>query len=182
MGLAGGSNAFDLQQLSARDAAEERTGIVIPLPTLAADKYSGSEIEAAYKDIEREFYAAEPQKNWDIEGDWEGRVFVGDSNTGWRTLSLKVSFKKTVSPADLGPLFPNYSSELLVTFPYYSAKIEQPLVLDGSGLNFKFRADREFLTTFRHFVRGQSRYLSMRTDCYNGISYGYFYKVGASAR
>ena len=181
--LAGGANSFELQKTSAREIASARQGIAVPLPSAASNKYAGSEIADAYKAIEQEFYsAAQTPADWEIAGEWEGRVFIPDESTGWRTLSLNISFRKTTAPSDLGPLFQNYSTELHATYPYYASVIEQRLSMNGNGMELRFRTDRLVTLTFKQFMRGQKRYLSMRTDCYDGNSYGYFYPKAASAK
>jgi len=177
IGLAGGANAFKLQKVGARELTAAGQEIAAPLPSAASNKYAGSEIADAYGEIERVFYSAVPKPaDWEIAGEWEGRVFIRDGKSGWRSLSLNVSFRKTTAAADLGPLFQNYSTELHAAYPYYSSIIEQRLSMHGNMMEFQFRTDKQVTVTFKQFMRGQKRYLSMRTDCYGDNAFGYFYK------
>lgn len=181
IGLAGGANAFELQHIRACNFGGIVNTAEVPPAAAPAETSANAEIEAAYSSVMNAFYSARVPAASGVLGDWEGRVFMQDKDGNWRAQSKSISFEKIVYPSDLGPLFQNDSSELLVTFPYYETILKRRVSIDDTGMSFQFRWDGVFNVTFREFKRGQDTFLAMQTDSFHakGFAYGYFFRKPA---
>lgn len=111
----------------------------------------------------------------DVEGTWEGRIFMRDPQGYLEPQLIKISFTKKTIPSELGPLFQEDRAEIYVQFPYYEALLERRVISDPkAGLSFQFQWEGLKTVNFRKMFRGNEPVLLLKSDCYAGDTYGYF--------
>ena len=168
--------AFDLQRLSAGAIA----GIDIAAPAPGAPERVADSVAAAgaYKELERYFLNTHLPSDWEMDGEWEGRVLV-PAGDGVTARKMSVSFRIIVTPSELGPLFQADTRELVGRFPLSEAG-KVAIVVEGAVFGFNYEGAGH-TAVFRVLENGANRVLMMKTDCGFGGNptrpvYAYFMK------
>lgn len=180
LNLGGAAGAFELQSLKAADLA----GLpAADQPAKAAPaQTTQEEIAAAYATLKDYFAGGYAPVESDLLGDWEGRAMLKEEDGTWQVWSPSVSFIRKTYPSALGPLFQEDSHELYARMPYLADTLERRVSLDARDASFQFQHNGARTVTFRRFDRWNEVMLVMRTDCYGGTTYAYFFKKKAGAR